>query len=147
MKKGRVLKTFLGLVSEVAAPKSAMTVAMMKPSCMADDKRSCVTAPPSLIPGIHDGRSMIGNVKRFVPGMGTPISIPTMVLIAITITPILMEIRKLLLHGDSSYRTMTSAAALNRATPATHPLWVSTTAQAVSSAQAHKVSGWRDLFT
>ena len=147
MKKGRVLKTFLGLVSEVAAPKSAMTVAMMKPSCMADDKRSCVTEPPSLIPGIHDGRSIIGKVNRFVPGMGTPTSIPTMVRIAIMIAPILMEMRKLLLHGDSSYRMATRAAALNKAAPATHPLWVSTTAEAVSSAQAHSVSGWRDLFT
>ena len=77
MKNGSVRKTLCGLVSEVAAPKRAITVAIIKPSWSDDDKRSSVTAPPNLMPGIQDGRSMIGTVKIVLPGIGTPIRIPT----------------------------------------------------------------------
>ena len=56
------------------------------------------------IPGIHEGKSRMGSLKRTVPGMGTPIRIPTMLRIIKMAAPMRSERLKLLCHGEPSRR-------------------------------------------
>jgi predicted ATP-grasp superfamily ATP-dependent carboligase len=80
------------------------------PSLTADESRSDVTAPPILIPGIHLGSSIIGNVKSVVPGMGTPIKIPINVRTNKIQSESLIVQEKLLPHGASSRNQKTKPA-------------------------------------
>ena len=56
---------------------------MMIPSEIEELKRSKVTAPPMRMPGIQLGSGRTGIVKRVVPGIGTPMSTPIIVRMAI----------------------------------------------------------------
>ena len=95
-------------MSDEAAPKITMIAQMMTPSDSAEVKRSAVTAPPILIPGIHAGTRIRGRVKITFPGIGTPMDIPMNVRIKRIQTATLIVQLKLLPHDASSrsLRTM-----------------------------------------
>jgi hypothetical protein len=79
-----------------------MMAQMSKPSTNEEDNLSHVTAPPIRIPGIHDGKGRMGNLNNSVPGIGTPMAIPTKVLTAKIQADNLSVHSKLLAHGTSS---------------------------------------------
>ncbi|MEY3684264.1 MAG: hypothetical protein RLZZ394_95, partial [Actinomycetota bacterium] len=63
-----------GEAKDVAPAKSATTPTIIITSPKVESKRSLVTGPPIRIPAIQSGKESVGRVKRFVPGIGTPIS-------------------------------------------------------------------------
>jgi hypothetical protein len=63
MYTGRTRSKRCGLVRDAAAPKITMMEQMRSPSVRAEENLSQVTTPPMRIPGIHDGRGRIGNLK------------------------------------------------------------------------------------
>jgi hypothetical protein len=75
---------------------------MSNPSTNDEDNLSHVTEPPIRIPGIHEGKARMGSRKISVPGIGTPIAIPTIVLMAKIHAESFSVQLKLLAHGASS---------------------------------------------
>jgi hypothetical protein len=108
MYTGSTLSNLCGLVRDEAAPKITIIAQMITPSESAEDKRSAVTSPPILMPGIHVGTGIRGRVKITFPGMGTPMDIPINVRIERIQRATFSVQLKLLPQGASSlsWRTM-----------------------------------------
>jgi hypothetical protein len=130
----------------MAAPNSEITATIIKPSCIEDSNRSCVTTPPIRIPANQLGSGKIGSVKMLVPGIGTPIKTPTMVRITRMKAPIFSENQKLRAHGASAANRQTKIVAAAIDEPASQELFALITVQIIISDQIHQVSGCNDFI-
>jgi hypothetical protein len=119
---------------------------IIKPSVNAELRRSEVTAPPIRIPGIQDGKGIIGKTKSCLPGIGTPITMPITVLMKRIQAASFKVQLKLLPQGASSRLMKTTTATA----PTQHNVNMveskRMTAKAKPIAHIHHVSGCSDSF-
>jgi hypothetical protein len=115
-----------------------------KPSNNEEDNRSQVTTPPIRIPGIHDGKGRIGNLKISVPGIGTPMATPTTVLMAKIQAESFKVQLKLLAQGASSRNAKTITITTPTQESVNHVLSNRTMATANPIAHSHQVNGCSD---
>ena len=116
------------------------------PSVKADVKRSAVTVPPIRMPGIQLGRGRIGIVKSVVPGIGTPINTPMIVLTSKIQAANFKVQLKLLPQGALSRLMKTTTATAPTQQIENTVLSNRMTAIANPIAHIHHVSGCSDSF-
>ena len=117
---------------------------MSNPSDNDEDNRSQVTTPPIRIPGIQVGSGRTGNLKSSVPGIGTPIVTPMIVLIPKIQADNLRVQSKLLAHGASSLSLKTTTITTPTHDNVNQVLSNRTMATANPIAQSHQVNGCSD---
>ena len=147
MAKGRTRNNLCGLVNDAPAPKRITMLAMMMPSCKVPKSRSCVIAPPTLIPAIQSGRGSTGSWTMIVPGIGVPMRTPNKVRTRTMKMPSLKADSKLLDQGALSRAVHTTRYATPTITAASQGLLARATAIAKVMDQIHHVSGCRKLVT
>jgi hypothetical protein len=97
-------------------------------------------------PASQLGSGRIGSSKSLVPGIGTPIKIPTMVRIIRMKAPIFSENQKLCAQGASAAKRQTRIVAPAMEIPASQELLALITAPTIKSDQIHQVSGCNDVI-
>ncbi len=117
---------------------------MSNPSVSEEDNLSQVTTPPIRIPGIHEGNGRTGKRKSSVPGIGTPIATPTMVLTARIQAESFKVQSKLFAHGASSRSVKTTTITTPTHDRVNQVLSKRTMATANPMAQSHQVKGCSD---
>ena len=146
MKTGSTRNNLCGLVSDAAAPKITIIEQIKIPSVSAEVKRSVVTVPPIRMPGIQLGKGRIGTAKSFVPGIGTPIKTPIIVLTS-KIQAVNFKVQlKLFPQGALSRLIKTTTATAPTQQIVKMVLSNRMTATAKLVAQIHHVSGCSDSF-
>ena len=114
---------------------------MIRPSEIAEEIRSSVTAPPIRTPGIQEGSGIRGSVKIVVPGIGTPIVTAIKVRITKIHTANFNVQIKLLPQGASSRKRKTITPTTPTAAMAKVGALIRATLIATANDQIHHVSG------
>jgi hypothetical protein len=117
---------------------------MSKPSSNDVDNLSHVTTPPIRIPGIHEGKGNTGKRKSSVPGIGTPMAIPTTVLTTKIQAESFKVQSKLFAQGASSRSVYTTTITTPTHDRVNQVPSKRTMATANPMAQSHQVKGCSD---